>query len=115
MLYHYKVGFPQNLKVPDGTYKLKLTNHAKRALIEDRYPIAPMLPGKINTSRCLLVEVETDEKDVVKLVYRIPVHPQLHLVVAGYFFAQEFVVKTVWGQLANDNHSTLDRNKYDTP
>lgn len=114
MLYHTQLGVPQQVKeqLPFGTFRLTYTNHAKKAAAEDRYGIAYALPSQLNTGKARLIEVEVNNGKIEKLLYRMVISISVHLCVAVIPDGRNWLVKTVWGQAANDNHKTLNVERY---
>lgn len=117
MLYHFQLGIPSHIKeqLPEYLIRLRYSEHAKRAANDDRFQIAYYLPATINPSRAKLIEVETDSEGIItKVVYRIALDSNLHLCLAIAHNGDSWTVKTVWGQNALDNHSTLNKGRYAT-
>jgi hypothetical protein len=86
MLFHYELGFPKHAKLHFGTLNLFWTQHALGECQADRY-------GIIDPPKTL----DTD-KDMVLVV--MPASGR---------------VKTVWINMKEDTHRTLDESKYWTP
>ncbi len=117
-LYHYELGFPE-LRRPNGQLRLVYGNHAKESSKHDRYGnLFPLLPNCIHTNNCQLIEMEVENDQIQKLVYRtsltevldivLVVSPSLHS--SGVWF-----VRTVWANKKTDTHRTLDLRKYVKP
>jgi hypothetical protein len=109
-LYHYQIYIPSSLKVHYGTLtNLKYSDHAKIAALDDRYGTM-ILPNSVNTDTAQVIEVETENGIVVKILYRVKYSDTLDMCAA--IKVREGFVKTVWFNKANDLHKTLDRSKY---
>ena len=115
-LYHKDIGFPQNVKMPEGTYELRnYSRHALRAAEDDRYGVAKDLPRRINMAQVDLVEIQVERNSVVKAVVRADYDSRLDLVIVFMPQTPDNFVKTVWFNEKCDQHKTLQRWKYDVP
>ena len=109
-LFHSEVFMPERYKVPLQTGTLNYGNHAKVEALKDRYGSIP-LPSEINLELARIIEAEFNVQDneVVKQVWRQPLDEQRDIVLVvnrGGF------VRTVWVNLRNDKHGTLDKSRY---
>lgn len=132
ILYHAEVGFPKNFRPPLGQYKLDYTKHALDASEDDRYGTIPILKG-IDTTRMKLIEMGMQNGKVSKFLYRGTLacidckqnstpqsecsHPirDMCVVVIPKPTGTPWLVKTVWINLQDDKHRTLDTSKYQKP
>lgn len=113
MLYHYKFGFPVNVRLPTGRFLLVYGRHAQCKAQERG--VHALLPKYVDTSISMLVEMEVSTCDeVIKLVYRVPLDDArdicLAIVPEGTWF-----VKTVWVNARGDTHTTLCASRYARP
>jgi antitoxin component of MazEF toxin-antitoxin module len=111
-LYHTEIGFPSNVELPSGTYRLEYSNHAKRASYDDRYG-QMTLPTTLDVDDSKLIEIEVENDKVIKCVYRTRYDDTLDLIIV--MIPQKSFVKTVWFNRSDDKHSTLQRWKYRRP
>lgn len=115
MLYHFEIGFPFAVNLPE-TMRLHYSEHAKKAAQSDRYGFIN-LETVIKTEGAKVIEVETDDrtKQPIKVVIRknydqyndICIVILLNKAVSG-----GFLVKTVWLNSKFDAHKTLDHARY---
>lgn len=108
-LYHAKLGLPTGVRLPYGVIQLVYSEHAKRAAFERGIT---SLPDYLDLSRCRIIEVETDGRKAVKVVYRLSHNERLDLVIVVLLKAT-YLVKTVWVNDKNDSHKTLCEAKYE--
>jgi hypothetical protein len=96
-----------------GSIELVYSEHAIKAASEDRYGPLPRF-GCVEFDAALdVVEVTMENGEPVKAVLRIPVDDRLDVVyVLLRPEAGRALVKTMWGNLGSDAHSTLDKSKY---
>ena len=109
-LYHKDVYMPTGLKLPTGTMLLEYGGHARREAFEDRYGKID-LPTAIDFSQFEVIEVETQGKNVTKVLYRGTLDSRRDLCIV--IIPKRRFVKTVWVNLKSDKHRTLDTTKYD--
>ncbi len=108
-LYHYQVFMPK-LKLPVGTMELIYGRHALTSAKNDRYGLI-RLPNFLDLTQAKVIEVETDDnKNVVKVVYRTKLDNTRDLCIV--VLVDTCFVKTVWINKANDQHRTLDTQRY---
>ena len=110
MLYHFSIGFPENVIKISGIFKLIFTYHAIKASGNDRYGKI-QLPTVLNVDSALLVEMEVVDGIMIKGVYRVPYDNQCDLIIVMLANGK---VKTVWLNYNSDKHYTLDKSKYQT-
>lgn len=107
-LYHVRKGFP-DIELPVGEFPLVYSNHAlhqnNNRKLESRYRIA--LPKTIDTRKkgVNIIEIETKEYGISKLLYKIPIDNNRRLVLAVTPFGDSYLVKTVWMVRANESKS----------
>lgn len=117
-LYHMDLGFPYTFKYPENlTVNLEWGRHAKSQAEEDRYGLIHMVET-LNTDDYYPVEVEYDllNSQATKMLLRSKKAEQgLNLCVAVIPTGNNWFVKTVWYNKADDKHNTLDVDKYVVP
>lgn len=106
-LYHYKIFMP-NIKIPNTQITLIYSNHAINASKNDRYGQI-LLPKTINPNAGKLIELEIKNNVIQKIVLRFKYSKDLDLIIVIGF---NKIVKTVWLNKCEDNHSTLNYNNY---
>lgn len=110
--YHFEIGFPTNLNYISGLIKLEYSKHAISESNTDKYGIIKP-PEVLNIDMSKLIEIEVENKIIVKYVYRATYNEQLDIVIV--FIPQTKLVKTVWFNMVGDEHYTLDRKQYNKP
>ena len=110
-LFHSDVYIPSRLLALCPTGKVEVTYgfHAQRSAKTDRYGEI-LLPASLFLSRESVIEIETENGRIVKVLYRLPYSKKYNLCVA--FIPGQNFVKTVWLNSTTDNHQTLDISKY---
>ena len=111
-LYHTEIGFPSNIELPKGIFNLTYSNHAKRASSNDRYG-QMSLPTTLDIEEAQLIEIEVENNEVIKGVYRTKYDDTLDLIIV--LIPQKSFVKTVWFNRSDDTHSTLQHWRYSKP
>ena len=111
-LYHTEIGFPKNIQLPEGVFNLSYSYHAKNASYDDRYGHMS-LPNTLNVDNAKLIEIEVENNEVVKGVYRTSYSDDLDLIIV--MIPQTSFVKTVWFNKTTDTHTTLQAWKYRRP
>ncbi len=111
-LFHAEVFVPEAAKAPIHEGSLRYGRHALDKASSDRYG-GIQLPNEFHAVDAKLIEAEVllehGKCQVVKQVWRQPLDHVRDLVLVigtGGF------VKTVWVNLRNDKHRSLDRSKY---
>jgi hypothetical protein len=114
MLFHKDVYAPTRLFKSPGALSLHYTRHALAAAHDDRYgDLTGHLSSKLFVASSEIVEVEcTMTGRILKRVIRHQVTERLDLV---WVVMADGVVKTVWGNLHDDHHKTLNRGRYVQP
>lgn len=113
--YHAQISLPKFVRqaLPKGTFELAYSQHALSAAADDG--ITPLLIQNLDTSKCILIEVETNNQDIHKVVYRILTGTRVDLCIAVVVNeGLPWRVKTVWANDRNDRHKTLRKHLYDT-
>lgn len=112
-LYHKDVFLPKRVRglVPDGIKELVYSRHAMNEAKGDRFGEIT-LPKTLKLKECELIEVDTIER---KFVLRKSLDNGRDLVIVVIPSANSKVwgVKTVWINLADDVHKTLDKRRYE--
>ena len=114
MLFHYQLGFPKDAKLRFGTLNLSWTKHALSECSADRYGIINP-PQTLDTNTAQVIEAEITRKPngslyTEKVVYRLPYTEKKDMVIV--VIPSSGRVKTVWINVRNDTHKTLDESKY---
>lgn len=114
MLFHKDVYAPVQLFKSPGALSLQYSRHALTAAHEDRYgDLTDHLLPKLFVASAEIVEVECAVTGrILKRVIRHQVTERLDLV---WVVLANGVVKTVWGNLHDDRHKTLNRGRYVQP
>jgi hypothetical protein len=108
-LYHADLGLPK-INFPQGIFKLRYSDHAKREAKKETLELG--LPASLNTMSARIVEVETAKQKTIKIVYRQHYFGQKDLIIVVSVVEYPWVVKTIWINHVDDNHSTLKKEKY---
>lgn len=112
--YHIRKGFPKEIQFPKGKYLLKYTKHAIQEIKNDKYvPNNIEIPNIINFDKVEFIEIETIDNKLSKFLVRIDFNAELCLCLV--ILKEDYVVKTAWFNLKNDNHKNLDLTKYNRP
>jgi hypothetical protein len=111
-LYHREIGFPKDLKLPEGIYNLEHSEHTKQAACTDRYGMIK-LPTVLDTSKAILIELELENNVPTKGVWRTSYDNKYDIIIV--MIIKTRVTKTVWLNEKNDIHKTLKHWLYDTP
>lgn len=110
-LYHKEIGFPAKMKFRpiDG---LVPSAHALHAANTDRYGSIP-IPTEFTPEEWEVIEIEVINGALNKLLVRKPLDHLKDVVMA--FIPKSKLIKTVWINLREDGHKTLDKRAYDMP
>lgn len=109
-----EIGFPEGVSIPTGFGALRWSRHALLARNNDRNGHI-LAPTSIDFGKCVLIEVDIEDNEVVKYLVRTS---QPFDRVNDVIFALRplgdsvFLVKTVWLNQKNDLHRTLDKSRY---
>ena len=107
-LYHKLVFLPKINKI-DADYPCVYTQHARESALTDKYGLI-ILPKTYNIAKSDIIELEIKNNDINKLVIRIGYNDKYDLILVISFYTG--MIKTVWLNKKDDNHYTLDKNKY---
>ena len=107
-LYHKLVFLPKINKI-DADYPCVYTKHARESALTDKYGVI-ILPKSYNLANSDIIELEIKNNDINKLVIRTPYNNKYDLTIVISFYSG--MIKTVWLNKKDDNHDTLDKNKY---
>ena len=111
-LYHKEIAMPREVTALKAvTIRPTHTRHAREAALTDRYGVIN-LPEVVSFSGADVVEAEITEGRVSKLVVRRPYDEARDIVMAIGFRNSESFLKSAWFNLRNDNHGTLNRERY---
>lgn len=112
MLFHKDIRLPKNWRLPNVQVDLDWTRHAYRAAATDRYGVMDPYPV-LDLEVCDTIEVELEGSKVKKLVLRAQWNDDLDAIYVVIPNGRNpWTVKTVWFNMRNDLHKTLDRSKY---
>ena len=109
-LYHADIFIPKTVRRKIWEYQkmqLDLTEHVKERMEQKNIK----LPEVFNLENTIVFEVETEKKDIIKLVCRTPYNSDYDLCFAVNMINNSII--TAWLNRKNDNHETLNRYKYD--
>lgn len=117
MLYHKELGFG---KLADNLYgksfRLNYSHHSKLAAVNDRYGPIEKPPFNLTITKDNLIEIETNSfGGVVKAVVRLSYDTTRDIALAVIPDFNVATVKSIWANLKNDTHFTLDKSKYNKP
>ena len=108
-LYHFQLCIPHPYKKPVYEGNLEYSAHARREAESDRYGQIP-LPERFDARGATLIEVEAVDAVVVKQLWRQKLDDSRDLVLA---INRDGSVRTVWVNVRNDTHRTLDPSRYE--
>ena len=113
-LYHMEIGLPEGFEKPVGRVRVSYGKHARKEAFEDRYGCIK-LPSFINFHNFNVIEVGMMGGKVSKILFRGELDETRDLCIVlmptgmeGVWFA-----KTVWVNLNNDQHKTLNVTRYE--
>ena len=115
VLYHKDIGFPDDIRLPQGfnpVMRLSYGSHARREAMEDKYGHI-RLPHRIDLRKGQTIEIGVTGKMVTKMVVRFSYDETRDIVLV--IIPKTGFVKTVWFNLKTDQHKTLDHTKYAKP
>lgn len=114
-LYHKDIGFPSNLTLPktfNNVTRVRYSQHAKDEASHDRYGDIT-LPNIIDFRKGETIEIGVRDKEITKIVIRFPHDKEKDIVMVVN--PSDGFVRTVWFNMKNDTHNTLDKSKYARP
>jgi len=119
MLYHADVQMPRHIRgmVPKGVKTMRYSQHALNER-NDKFGYV-QLPTSLNFAKATLVEVQVFGNVLDKVVIRQSHDEKTDLVLVCVPFykgevldKKQWFVKTVWLNTKDDNHATLDKNRF---
>jgi len=110
-LYHKDIGFPAKMKFRAVT-GLVPSQHALLASKNDRYGKFE-IPTSFDPAEWTVIEIEVNNGALNKIVARKSLDDKRDIVMA--FLVQAKLIKTVWINVRDDEHKTLDKSAYDVP
>lgn len=109
ILFHREIAMPAKVRdMKEISFTLRPTAHAENAARNDRYGKLT-IPASIRFAGKDIVEAEMTGGAVTKLVVRIPYDSTRDAI---YVILPNGTLKTVWFNLSNDLHKTLDKSRY---
>ena len=109
-LFHKDVYAPKNLFKSIGHVLVKYSRHAWEAAQCDRYGnLTQYLDRWVDIKQSEIIEVELIDGLITKRVVRHQVSEDLDMV---FVINNDGFVRTVWGNLHNDQHKSLDTRKF---
>lgn len=120
-LYHRDVFMPRRIRESflqltrngHGIQVLIASCHAENAAKNDRYGVID-LPSQMTFDTMEIIEIEHDGKKCVKAVIREVGQEKNIVFVVMPICLGQWLIKTVWYNLASDKHHTLKRHLYTT-
>lgn len=115
MLYHKDISIPRRIRgmIPTGTKNVAYSTHAKEQFYDKYGKILP--PKTLNFSDCEIIEVTVFGTTIDKLVLRKQYndnHDLVIVVIPDRKDKHSWFAKTVWLNHKDDNHATLDYNRF---
>lgn len=125
-LYHRDIGIPDDVIVPVGQVYLSPSSHAVNEAQNDRYLRAEEnsldIPNSVHLTEDNVFEVKAVNGTIKKLGCRVPYDDERDLVLilipdggAMCDPLNPWTVKTVWVNVVDDTHETLDPSAYAEP
>lgn len=119
--YHKDIGFPDDLEFPRGfltgghtVISLRYGTHSREEAMKEKYGVL-QLPQRIDLKKADIFEVGTKPgSNVIEKVCVRMQHDSEKDIVIVVMIPSGFV-KTVWANLRNDDHKTLNRANYKDP
>ena len=110
-LFHRDVFAPEEVFATNGAViKVTYGPHALSAAAKDRYgDLRGYLPQWLDREEVEVIEVEVARGEISKRGVRFQVADNLDLVMV---VQSDGFVRTVWGNLHDDTHKSLDRSKF---
>lgn len=111
-LYHAEIKMPDGFVQPRTTVKVNYGPHARRESFLDRYGVM-RLPDTINLGCMRVIEVGMVNGRIAKILFRGSYDREKDMcIVLVPNGNKPWFAKTVWFNMKNDLHKTLDRSKY---
>lgn len=126
-IFHKDVGIPDEVIIPDGRIYLEPSNHAEKEAKNDKYlkdeEDKLKMPDSVKISEEDVFEVKIDENKIIKKIgFRTSYDSDRDLVIVAtptstdmFNPRKPWTVKTVWVNMKDDKHSTLNESEYDSP
>lgn len=113
-LYHSEIGLPEGFEKPMERIVINYGTHARKEAFQDRYGRV-RLPKTLRLARMRVIEVGMIDGRVSKILFRgrLDDHRDLCIVLIPGIDNWPWFCKTVWINLSNDNHRTLDTTRYE--
>lgn len=113
-LYHTDIVLPEGFKAPQQRVSISYGSHARREALADRYGLI-RLPSTLRLHRMRVIEVGMVGDKVSKILFRgrLDDTRDLCIVLIPGVDNQPWKCKTVWVNLNNDQHRTLDTTRYE--
>lgn len=118
MFYHKKLGFPQEVEIPDIEFRLQYTRHAlMRSKQRLRYVGRKEVPKVLTVKKNKIVEMELIDGKMFGCTIRLMHDKKVDIVLILRFNHKKKFAKvvTVWFNERKDNHRKIDLTKYSTP
>lgn len=116
--YHFTIGFPKTLIIPDRLFKLAYSKHAL-ARAKERMPNITILPTVVRLTASNLMEVRTDSEGKFIQTAIVKLHwdkkKYLVLVLDVQFHKYKAVVITTYFDYKTNPFDTLDKSNYNVP
>jgi hypothetical protein len=110
-LYHSDIRLPDGFVAPTARVALKWTRHADEARLNDRYTVIPKFKTA-TLKRLKVVEVGVENGRVVKILFRGRLDDRNDVCMVLMPLRDLWLVKTVWVNVSDDGHKTLDKSRY---
>ncbi|QWT30094.1 hypothetical protein SEA_TUNATARTARE_232 [Streptomyces phage TunaTartare] len=113
LLYHFEIALPKGFSAPQQRVRINYGAHARKEAFQDRYGKIK-LPGFITLRRFQVIEVGMIDGKVSKILFRGKLDDtrDLCIVLIPGVDNKPWFCKTVWVNLNNDQHRTLDTTRY---
>lgn len=107
-LYHKDVGFPKGLQILP-VFSLIVSEHARRSATN----LGVTLPQHFLPKVAEVIEVEVFRGQINKILARQPMDDKRDMCYP--FLVSSKLIKTVWINIREDKHHTLDKSKFIVP
>lgn len=112
-LYHTEIGLPEGFEAPQERIEINYGAHARKEAFQDRYGNI-RLPKTLRLSRMRVIEVGMVGNKVSKILFRGRLDDTRDMCIVLIPNADgPWKCKTVWVNLNNDLHRTLDKSRYE--
>lgn len=110
-LYHADIRLPDGFVAPTARVRLRWTRHADVARSNDRYGEIPRFQTA-TLGRLKVIEVGVENNKVVKILFRGRLDDTRDVCMVLMPVRDFWLVKTVWCNVSDDGHQTLDTSRY---